>query len=70
MIASVGGLSVASIVAVIVANLAGVRDFTGGVWPVLVVLPSIGLPITAILLVVFFVVRFTHQRRIARHGGD
>lgn len=70
MVASIGGLSVVAIVAVILGSLTGVRDFSGGIWPLAQVLPLIGLPITAGLLIAFFVLRLIGQRRIARHGGD
>lgn len=66
MVASIGGLSVVAILAVIVGNLAGIRDYSGGVWPLAVVLPAIGLPVTATLLIVFFVLRALHQRRLSR----
>jgi hypothetical protein len=69
MAASVGGLSILSILGTIIARLAAV-DVRSGVWPAVVVLPLIGLPITLVVLIVFFVVRFQHQRRIARDGGN
>lgn len=68
MIASVGGLSLLSIVAVLIASTAK-ADMTGGVWPTVAVLPAIGLPIAFVLIVVFAVVSIVRRRRIANDGG-
>ncbi|HWH26241.1 MAG TPA: multidrug ABC transporter ATPase [Pseudolysinimonas sp.] len=68
MAATVGGLSVVAILAVIIARLAGVTDLRDGVWPVAALLPVIGLPITLLLLVAFFIARAVRHRRLARGG--
>ena len=68
MAASIGGLSILSILAIFVGRLAAL-DTHSGAWPVVAVLPLIGLPLALVALIVFFVVRFQHQRRIARDGG-
>jgi uncharacterized membrane protein len=66
MLASAIGLSVLAIVAVIVATGAGVRDFGAGVWPAVIVLPTIGLPIGFILIIVLLVVSTVRKGRAAR----
>ena len=65
----VGLVSILSILGPLIAGLAGMRDFSGGAWPAVRVLPAIGLPATLVLIIVFIVVRGVHQRRIARDGG-
>ena len=64
MIASIGGLSVICIIAVIVAGFAA-ADVSGGAWPVVRVLPAIGLPIAFVLIIVFAILSVVRRRRIA-----
>lgn len=66
MIASVGGLSVLAIVAVLTASVSGV-DTSEGPWLPIAVLPTIGLPIAFVLIIVFSVLSIVRRRRIA--GG-
>ena len=68
MIASIGGLSLLCIIAFIVANVAS-ADTTGGAWPVVRLLPVIGLPIAFVLIIVFAILSVVRRRRIA-NGGD
>jgi hypothetical protein len=67
---SIGGLSIIAILAVVIARVAGFTGFASGAWPVVLVLPGIGLPFTLVALIVFFVVRALHQRRVLRDGGE
>ena len=69
MIAGVGGLSVVAIIAVIIASVSKV-DTSNGPWLTIAVLPSIGLPIAFILIIVFAVVSIVRRRRIANSGGQ
>jgi hypothetical protein len=64
MIASIAGLSVLSILAIIIASAAKVAT-REGVWPAVAVLPGIGLPIALVLIIVFAVVSIVRRRRIA-----
>lgn len=64
MIASIGGLSVICIIAVIAAGAAA-ADVSGGAWPVVRVLPAIGLPIAFVLIIVFAILSVVRRRRIA-----
>ncbi len=65
------GLTILSIVcffAVIIARPAGVTDFSAGVWPTVVVLPLVALPIAFVLIVVLLVMSFVRRSR-ANKGG-
>jgi hypothetical protein len=62
MIATVAGLSILGIVAVLIGSFAK-ADFGSGVWPVVVVLPSVGLPIAFVLIVVFAILAVVRRRR-------
>ncbi|HTE63957.1 MAG TPA: hypothetical protein VK631_26605 [Solirubrobacteraceae bacterium] len=68
MIASIAGLSILAIVAILVASFSKV-DTSEGPWLTIAVLPSIGLPIALVLIVVFAVLSVIRRRRIARDGG-
>lgn len=65
MIASSAGLSILAIIATIIAGLAAV-DLSAGVWPVVAVLPLIGLSLAFVLVIVFLVVSVVRRRRIAQ----
>jgi formate/nitrite transporter FocA (FNT family) len=68
MIAAVGGLSVLSIIAIIITGFAHV-DTTSGVWLTVKLLPAIGLPIALILIIVFGVLSGVRRRRL-NNGGN
>ena len=65
MIATIAGLSVVAIAAIIIATLAKV-DTSEGPWLPIAVLPSIGLPIAFVLIIVFAVLAIVRRRRLAR----
>ncbi len=67
MIASAVGLSFLSIIATIVANLAGANT-REGIWLTVYVLPFVGLGIALVLILVFLVVFLVRRRRLAQ--GD
>jgi len=66
MLASAIGLSILAIIAVIAGTGFGVRNFGEGVWPFVIVLPTIGLPIGFILLVALIVMNAVKKSRAAR----
>jgi hypothetical protein len=68
MLVSAIGLSILAIIAVIAGTGFGVRDFDEGIWPVLLVLPSVGLPIGFILVAALLVVSATKRRRSAKNA--
>lgn len=68
MIASAAGLSIIAIVATIVAGFARI-DVNQGIWPVVVVLPFIGLTLAFALIIAFLIVSIVRRRRLAREGG-
>jgi hypothetical protein len=67
MIASAAGLSLLAILATIVAGFARI-NVNEGLWPVVVVLPFIGLTIAFVLIIVFLVVSIVRRRRLGREG--
>ena len=66
MVASAVGLSLLSFVAIIVGTAAGVTNFGEGIWPVVFLLPLIGLPIGLVLIIVLIVVSGLRRGREAR----
>jgi hypothetical protein len=60
------GLTVLSIVcffAVIIARPAGVEDFTAGIWPLVVVMPLIALPIAFVMIIALLIMSFVRRSR-------
>ena len=68
MVAGIGGLSLLAIIAILIAAFSH-ADTSEGPWLTVAVFPTIGLPITLILIIVFAVVSVVRRRRIA-NGGD
>ena len=66
MVVAIVVLSVASFVAVMIGSASGV-DFESGVWPTVVILPLIGLPIAFLLIIALLVTNMVRRRRA---GGD
>lgn len=64
MIASAAGLSIIAIVATIVAGFARI-DVNQSIWPVVVVLPFIGLTLAFVLIIAFLIVSIVRRRRLA-----
>jgi FtsH-binding integral membrane protein len=61
-------LSVASLVAVLLAPTLGVTDYDVGIWPVAIILPLLALPIGFILIVVVLIMSFVRRARANRGG--
>ena len=70
MVASAIGLSILSFLAVIIATAAGVDDFGGGAWPVVILLPAIGLPLGLVLMIALIVVSGIRRSRDARDASQ
>jgi hypothetical protein len=66
--ASIAGLSVLSIIALLIGGLNRV-DTSSGIWLTIKVLPAIGLPLALVLLVVFIVLTAVRRTRLARDAG-
>jgi hypothetical protein len=66
MVASAIGLSIICFLAVIIATAAGVKQFGEGVWPTILVLPTIGLPLGLILVIALIIVSGIRRGREAR----
>lgn len=72
MVASIIVLSLAAFIALIVGTGAGLTgsDFTQGIWPTVVVLPLIGLPIGFVLIIVLLVVSAVRRGRAAKDASN
>ena len=66
MVASAVGLSILSFVAIIIGTAAGVKNFGEGVWPVIFVLPLIGLPLGLALMIALLIVSGLRRGREAK----
>ena len=63
------GLTVLSIVcffAVILARPLGIKDFSEGLWPLVVVLPLVALPIAFVMIVVLLIMSFVRRSRAGK----
>ncbi|WP_353807201.1 hypothetical protein [Agromyces sp. SYSU T00194] len=72
MVAGTVGFSILAFFAVMIATLAGVGDddgFSQGIWPFIIVLPLIGLPIGFLLLVALLIVNGVRRARESRRGS-
>ena len=69
MVASSIGLSIVAFLAIIIATAVGVRDFGEGIWPVVFVLPLIGLPLGLVLIIVLITLSGVRRGREARNAG-
>lgn len=68
MIASSAGLAIVVIVVVLVGNAAG-WDMTGGLWPGVLMVPLIGLPLAFLLIIAFLVASAVRRRRPQNGAG-
>jgi hypothetical protein len=61
-------LSVASFVAIMVGTGQGMgsEDFTSGLWPVIVMIPYIGLPLAVVLLIILMISSGVRRARESR----
>jgi uncharacterized membrane protein len=72
MVAGVILLSLASFVALIVGTAAGLErgDFAEGIWPLVTMMPLVGLPIGFVLIIVLLVVSAVRRGRAAKDAGN
>lgn len=66
MVVSMIGLALAAFVSVIIATAAGVQNndgFSQGIWPVVIILPLVALPLGFLLLIFLFVLNAFRRRR-------
>ena len=68
MIASIGGLSLLAIIAIIIVSASGI-DTSEGPWLTIAVFPTFGLPVAFILIIVFAVLGIVRRRRDAAHDA-
>ena len=72
MVAATIGLSILAFLAVMIGTLAGVGaddGFSQGIWPAILILPLIGLPIGFVLLIVLLIVNGVRRSRESRPGS-
>lgn len=70
MIASAVGLSIVAFLSIILGTALGVRNFGEGVWPVLIFLPQIGLPLGLILMIALIIKSGLRRSREARDASN
>ncbi len=70
MVASAIGLSILCFLATIIGTAAGVRDFSSDVWPVVIVLPAIGLPLGLALMIALIIVSGVRRGREAKDARN
>lgn len=69
MVAAVIVVSLASFVALIIATGASI-DYSTGIWPIVVMMPLIGLPIGFVLIIALLVVSAVRRGRAAKDAGN
>ena len=55
-------VTVLAFIAVLVAPMMGVRDYTGGLWQFVLALPLVGLPIAFLMMIAMLVVGVRRRR--------
>jgi hypothetical protein len=65
VLASVAALTIICIAAVLIGRAVGVTDLSAGVWPVVGLLPLLGLPIALVLAIVLIIIMGVRRRRLA-----
>jgi magnesium-transporting ATPase (P-type) len=70
MVAAAIGLSIICFLAVIIGTGVGVTDFGTGIWPVVIVLPVIGLPLGLLLMITLLIVSGIRRAREARDASS
>lgn len=72
MVAGVIVISLISFMALITATSVGLGrgDFEVGIWPVVTMLPLIGLPIGFVLIIVLLVTSILRRGRAAKNAGN
>jgi ABC-type dipeptide/oligopeptide/nickel transport system permease component len=72
MILGIVALSLICFVAIIVATATGMarEDFAQGIWPMVSVIPLVGLPLGMVLIVVLLLVSVRRRGRAAKDAGE
>ncbi|WP_423922681.1 multidrug ABC transporter ATPase [Frigoribacterium sp. 2-23] len=66
MIAAIVILSIAAFAATLIGTASGITNFGTGIWPAVVVLPLIGLPLAVVMIIVFVVMSAIRRSRETR----
>jgi uncharacterized membrane protein len=72
MVAGVIVVSLGCFVALIIGTATGLEraDFAAGLWPLVTIMPLIGLPIGFVLIIVLLVVSAVRRGRAAKDAGN
>lgn len=68
MIASSAGLAIVVIALVLIGNFAG-WDMTGGIWPGILMVPLVALPLAFVLIIAFLIASAVRRRRPQNGAG-
>jgi len=69
MVAASIGMSILAFLAIIIATAAGVTNFGEGIWPVIIVLPLVGLPIGLVFMITLFIVSAIRRGRESKDAA-
>ncbi|MGV8883661.1 MAG: hypothetical protein ACOH19_16055 [Rhodoglobus sp.] len=69
MVAASIGMSILALLVVMIASLAGGVDLSVGVWPVVAVLPLVGLPIGLVFMITLFIVSAIRRGRESKDAA-
>jgi len=69
MVAASIGMSILALLVVMIASLAGGVDLSVGVWPVIAVLPLVGLPIGIVFMITLFIVSAIRRGRESKDAA-
>ena len=68
IIAAIIGLSLLSIIALLIGGAVGASQ-SGGIWTTVAMIGFVGLPIAFLLIVVFLILSTVRRRRLAQDAG-
>lgn len=72
MIAAIIAASLLAFVVIIIASVAGVdaSGFGEGIWPVIMMIPTVGLPIGFVLIIVLLILSAVRRGRAGKGAGE
>lgn len=69
MVASIIGLAILSIAAILIGYATSVNDGTG-IWQIVDLIPGIALPLGFVLIIALLVITFVRRNRLAKDDGE
>ena len=73
MFVAIVGLSILAFIAVMIGTAVGAGEndgFSQGIWPIVLTMPSFGLPIEFLLLIALLIVNGVRRARAGRAGSS